>query len=63
MEVQKGDTVRIESNKVGQPPRIGTVERVIQEEPVKLEVTWEDGHTSIIEPAGGNLHVVGSGAS
>lgn len=59
MQVQKGDTVRIESNKVGTAPRVGTVERVIQDDPVKLEVRWEDGHASIIEPSGGNLQVVG----
>ncbi|HEX2026552.1 MAG TPA: DUF1918 domain-containing protein [Nitriliruptorales bacterium] len=63
MEVNTGDMIEIGSNKVGQPPRRGTVERVLQPEPLKLEVTWDDGHRSIVEPAGGVLQVVDRPAS
>ncbi|MBW3578229.1 MAG: DUF1918 domain-containing protein [Actinobacteria bacterium] len=58
MEVHAGDTIEIPSNKVGVPPRRGTVNEVLQQDPLKIEVTWEDGHQSIFEPAGGHLKVV-----
>jgi hypothetical protein len=58
MEVHVGDRIEIPSNKVGTPPRRGVVDDVLQEQPLKVEVTWDDGHSSIIEPAGGHLQVI-----
>ncbi|MGH3442476.1 MAG: DUF1918 domain-containing protein [Nitriliruptorales bacterium] len=55
--MRPGNAIEVESNKVGVPPRRGTVERVLQEEPLKIEVEWDDGHHSIFEPAGGILHL------
>lgn len=63
MDVEVGDTIQIESNKVGTPPRRGTVNEVLQTEPLKLDVTWDDGHRTIIEPTGAAVHVVSDGAS
>ncbi len=60
MQVKPGDTIEIPSNKVDVPPRRGKAERIIQEDPLKLEVRWEDDHISILEPAGGTLRVVES---
>lgn len=57
-DVKDGDVIEIVSNKVDQPPRRGTVAEVLQDKPLKVEVRWSDGHTSIFEPAGGNLRVV-----
>jgi hypothetical protein len=58
MEVHQGDAIEIPSNKVGTPPRRGIVEEVLQSDPLKVEVTWEDGHHTIFEPAGGHLRVI-----
>jgi hypothetical protein len=57
MEVNAGDTIEVLSNKVEQPNRKGVVQRVLQEDPLRIEVDWEDGHTSVFTPAGGNLRV------
>lgn len=58
MRVREGDVVEIVTNRVGQAPRRGRVERVVQATPLKCEVAWEDGHTTLIEAAGGNLRVI-----
>lgn len=58
MDVTKGDVIEVVSNKVGQPNQRGTVERVVGRDPLRLEVTWEDGHHSVFMPAAGNARVV-----
>lgn len=58
MEVREGDVIEIVTNKVQQAPRRGTVDDVLQRDPLKLEVTWDDGHASVLEPRGGNVRVV-----
>lgn len=58
MEFHTGDQVEVPSNKVEVPPRRGTVERVIQDDPAKLEIRWEDGHSSILQPHAGALRLV-----
>ena len=49
-------------NKAGVPPRRGTVERVIEEDPLRVEIRWDDGHSSVLQPSAGNLHVVKAAA-
>jgi hypothetical protein len=43
----------VESERVAQPPRRGVVEEVIVEEPPRLRVRWDDGHTSVVAPEAG----------
>ena len=62
MEVHKGDTIEIPSNKVDQPPRRGVIERVVRPDPLTIEVAWEDDHTSILQPTGGTLRVLERGS-
>lgn len=57
MDLRKGDTIEVVSNKVEQPNRTGVVQRILEEEPLEVEVAWEDGHTSLFMPAGGNVRV------
>lgn len=57
MQASVGDTIVVESEKVAQPPRRGTVEEVLREEPPRLRVRWEDGHESILVPAAGSTRV------
>jgi hypothetical protein len=47
----------VESERVTQPPRRGVVEEVIAEEPPRLRVRWDDGHTSVFAPAAGVVRV------
>jgi hypothetical protein len=57
MQARVGDTIVVESERVAQPPRRGTVEEVVQEEPPRLRVRWEDGHESIFTPAAGSARI------
>jgi hypothetical protein len=61
MELHQGDQIEVVSSKVGQPPRTGVVDRVLEEDPVRVEVTWDDGNTTEFVPAGGNVRLRESG--
>jgi Domain of unknown function (DUF1918) len=53
MKAHIGDRIAVESERLTQPPRRGVVEEVIQEEPQRLRVRWDDGHETIFAPAAG----------
>jgi hypothetical protein len=42
---------------VAQPSRAGVIEEVLQEDPPRVRVRWEDGHTSILAPSAGAARV------
>lgn len=44
MQLHKGDTIEVPSNK---GDRHGTVRRVLDDDPLRIEVDWDDGHTSV----------------
>jgi uncharacterized protein DUF1918 len=54
-----GDRIVIESQKVGQTPRRGTILSVT-ESPLgtSYEVRWDDGHQSGIRPAAGSAEII-----
>jgi Domain of unknown function (DUF1918) len=52
-----GDTIVIESERVGGTVRKGVIERVIREQPPRYEIRWEDGHTSILAPSAGAARI------
>jgi WD40 repeat protein len=58
MEIRDGDRVEVVSNKVDQPNRQGVVDRVVDQDPLRVEVTWDDGRTTVFMPAAGNLRVL-----
>jgi hypothetical protein len=53
MSAHVGDRIVVESESVAQPSRAGVIEEVLQEEPPRVRVRWEDGHTSILTPSAG----------
>jgi Domain of unknown function (DUF1918) len=53
MDAKTGDTIVVESERAAQPPRRGTIEEVLQPDPARFRVRWEDGHESILTPAAG----------
>lgn len=56
-----GDRVEAETESVDRPPRRGVIEEVLREEPApRYRIRWEDGHESVLTPAGGALSVVRS---
>ncbi|HZT54288.1 MAG TPA: DUF1918 domain-containing protein [Gaiellaceae bacterium] len=57
MDVSAGDRLVLESEKVGQPPRAGTVEEVLCEEPLRVRVRWENGSVTTLSPEAGAARV------
>jgi hypothetical protein len=53
MRAHVGDTIVVESERAAQSGRAGVIEEVLQEEPVRVRVRWEDGHESILSPSAG----------
>ena len=53
MGVQVGDRIVVESERAAQPSRAGVIEEVLHEDPSRLRVRWDDGHTSILSPSAG----------
>ncbi len=53
MRAHIGDRIVVESERVARPPRRGVVEQVIADEPPRLRVRWDDGHTTVFWPAAG----------
>lgn len=53
MDGHVGDTVVVESERVTMSARTGVIEKVLQQDPARYQVRWEDGRTSIFAPAAG----------
>jgi hypothetical protein len=53
MQGQVGDRIICESERAAQPPRAGVIEEVLQAQPPRFRVRWEDGHESVFTPAAG----------
>lgn len=58
MKGTAGDSIVIESEKAGSPPRTGEVLEVL-EEPfgTRYRVRWDDGHESTIHPLPGTVRI------
>jgi hypothetical protein len=52
-----GDTVIVESERLNTPARTGVIEEVLQEQPPRYQVRWQDGHTSIFAPSAGDAGI------
>jgi hypothetical protein len=52
-----GDRVVVETERASQTARHGVIEEIVQEEPPRFRVQWDDGHESILTPAAGALRV------
>jgi hypothetical protein len=53
MSAQVGGRIVVESERASQPSRAGVIEEVLRDEPPRVRVLWEDGHTSIPTPSAG----------
>lgn len=53
MKGHVGDRIVVESERVTQPGRTGVIEEVLEGEPPRYLVRWEDGRTSEIAPSAG----------
>ena len=52
-----GDRIVVESERAAQAGRAGVIEEVLQEEPPRYQVRWEDGRTSILAPEAGAARI------
>jgi Domain of unknown function (DUF1918) len=52
-----GDTVVVESGRADATSRRGVIEVVLEEQPPRYWVRWEDGHTSILAPSAGAARI------
>jgi hypothetical protein len=52
-----GDTIVVESERVATPARTGVIEEVLQEEPPRYQVRWEDGQKTILAPSTGAARI------
>jgi Domain of unknown function (DUF1918) len=60
MKVREGDHLVVESERVGQPPRTGTVKEVLSVDPLRVRVRWQNDHESTITPNAGAASVAHS---
>jgi hypothetical protein len=57
MTAQAGDLIVVEPERVAQPVRRGVIEEVLQQEPPRFRIRWDDGHTSIFTPSAGSARI------
>lgn len=57
MEGRVGDRIVIESERAAQSARTGVIQEVLQAQPPRYRVRWEDGRESIVTPAAGAARI------
>ena len=54
---KKGDRIRVDSKKAGDPAREGEIMEVVEREyGTSYRVRWDDGHESTFRPTAGTVH-------
>jgi hypothetical protein len=54
-----GDRIMVDSQKVDEPPRTGTILEIIEHDyGTSFRVAWDDGHESTFRPTAGTVHTV-----
>lgn len=53
MKAKVGATIVVEAERATQTARRGVIEEVLQEDPPRYRVQWDDGRESIFSPASG----------
>ena len=53
MRAHAGDRIVVESQRAGQPGRAGVIDEILSEDPTRVRVRWDDGHTSVLTPSAG----------
>lgn len=52
-----GDRIMVDSGKVDEPPRTGTVLEIVEHDyGTSFRVAWDDGHESTFRPTAGTVH-------
>ncbi len=58
MRAQVGDRIVVESKRAAQPGRSGVIEEILRDDPARVRVRWDDGHTSDLTPSAGAASIV-----
>jgi hypothetical protein len=58
MSVRVGDRVSAAASTINASAREGTVDAIVREQPLRISIRWDDGHTSILAPADGSVRIV-----
>ena len=58
MPVKVGDRITADAASTNAAGRAGTVETVLRQQPLRVEVRWDDGHTTVISPADGATSII-----
>jgi Domain of unknown function (DUF1918) len=53
VEGKVGDAIVVESERAAQAARRGQIEEVLQQQPPRYRVRWENGNETIFSPAAG----------
>lgn len=53
MKADAGDRIIVETERLTRGVRTGVIEEVLQEQPPRFRVRWDDGHISTMTPAAG----------
>jgi uncharacterized protein DUF1918 len=57
VKAKVGDRVVVEAERTTQAARLGVIEEILQEQPPRFRVHWDDGHESILSPSAGAARV------
>jgi hypothetical protein len=57
MRAHAGDRILVESERAAQAGRQGVIEEVLSEDPTRVRVRWDDGHTSVLTPSAGSASI------
>ena len=57
MKAHAGDRIVVESERAAQPGRAGVIKEILGEDPVRVRVRWDDGHTSMLTPSAGAVTI------
>ena len=58
VKAQVGDTIVVESERIAQHGRRGVIEEILEREPLRFRVRWDEGRTSIFVPSAGVVRIV-----
>jgi hypothetical protein len=58
MRPHVGDRIVVEAERVTQASRSGVIEEIVREDPPRVRVRWDDGHTSVLAPSSGAATIV-----
>jgi Domain of unknown function (DUF1918) len=61
MRAHVGDRIVVESERAAQPGRSGVIEEILGDDPTRVRVKWDDGHTSVFTPSAGAASVMPAG--